>query len=89
MHAASISLFTTKTEVLNKMKVRLTHSGDIVVTRDTQFVYNTVENLFKMASKTSNHKYIQSCQIASFGLEGHCPFFSNATKSVTAIVDDF
>ena len=61
----SISLLTTKMEVLNNITRRSTRSGDISVTSDTHFVCNPVVNLFKMALKTSNHLNIQGCHIAS------------------------
>jgi len=63
----SISLLTTKMEVLNNITRRSTRSGDISVTSDTHFVCNPVDNPFKMAFKTSSHKHIQGGQIAFFG----------------------
>jgi len=42
--------------------------GHFFMTRDTHFVRNPVDTLFKIVLKTSNHKYIQGChQRASFG----------------------
>jgi len=72
VYSASTSLFTTKTEVQNRPG-RSTRSGDIFVTPDTQFVRNPVDNLFRMALKTSNEKYIHNCQIVSFGQKGNHP----------------